>query len=212
MSGLAARGVCLCLRNMPSLLPLLGFAVVMYVTPGPNNIMVASSAASYGLVPTLPHMLGIALGFAAMLVLVSAGAGAAVLAWPGVAPAMRWIGVGWIVWLAWKIATAPPPHADKRRRLLGFWGAIGFQWINPKAWMIALAVAGSFLIPGRPLDIQLLRISAVFLGCSMPCLLLWALLGSSAGRLLRAPRHVRAFNVTMAVLLIASVLPVLIPH
>ncbi|MGH7041291.1 MAG: LysE family translocator [Acetobacteraceae bacterium] len=195
---------------MPSLLPLLGFAVVMYVTPGPNNVMVASSAATYGVVPTLPHMFGIALGFAAMLVLVSAGAGAVVLAWPGVAPAMRWVGAAWIAWIAWKIATAPPPHQDGRRRLLGFWGAVGFQWINPKAWMIALAVAGSFLIPGRALDVQLLRISAVFLGCSMPCLLLWALLGSGAGRRLRSPAQFRAFNVVMATLLVASVLPELI--
>ncbi len=194
---------------MISLLPLLGFAVVMYITPGPNNIMVASSAAAHGLPATLPHMFGIALGFAAMLVLVGAGAGAAVGAWPGLAPAMRWIGAAWMAWLAWKIATAKLPHEGGRRRLLGFWGAVGFQWINPKAWLIALAVAGSFIVPGRALDIQVLRIGLVFLGCGMPCLLVWALLGSGAGRLLRAPAQFRAFNLVMAALLVASVVPVL---
>jgi len=197
---------------MTSLLPLLGFAVVMYVTPGPNNIMVASSAAAHGMTATLPHMLGIALGFAAMLVVVSAGAGGAVLAWPGLAPAMRWVGAGWMVWLAWKIATAPLPQQGGRRRLLGFWGAVGFQWINPKAWLIALAVAGSFVVPGRPLEAQLLRISLVFLGCAMPCLLVWASIGRGAGRLLRAPGQFRAFNLVMAALLVASVVPVLIGH
>ncbi len=197
---------------MTVLLPLLGFAVVMYVTPGPNNIMVASSAAAHGVVATLPHMIGIALGFSLMVVLVGAGAGAAVLAWPGVAPAMRWVGAGWMLWLAWKIATAPLPQQGGRRRLLGFWGAVGFQWINPKAWLIALAVAGSFLVPGRPLDPQLVRIGAVFLGCGMPCLLLWAGLGRGAGRLLRSPAQFRAFNLAMAALLAASVLPVLAAH
>ncbi|MDE2583326.1 MAG: LysE family translocator [Rhodospirillales bacterium] len=194
---------------MTPLLPLLGFALVMYVTPGPNNIMVASSAAAYGLVATLPHMAGIALGFGAMLVLVASGAGVVVLALPALAPAMRWIGVAWMIWIAWKIATAPPPHQDGRSRLLGFVGALGFQWINPKAWMIALAVAGSFLVPGAPLPPQLVRISLVFLACGIPSLLLWATLGSGMGRLLSSPARFRTFNLTMAALLVASVLPVL---
>ncbi len=192
------------------LLPLLGFALAMYITPGPNNVMVASSAASYGLPATVPHMLGIVFGFALMLVLVSGGVGTALHDWPLLLPAMRWIGLAWMLWLAWKIATAPLPHEGGRRRLLGFVGAVGFQWINPKAWLIALGAASAFLLPGAPLGMQLLRIGIVFLACGMPCLLFWALLGSGAGRLLRSPRHFRIFNLAMAGLLVLSVVPVLI--
>ncbi len=105
---------------MTVLLPLPGFAVVMYVTPGPNISMVASAAVSDDLAATMPHMLGIVFGFAARLVQVSAGAGAMVLAWPGVPPAICWLGAGWMVWIARRIAGAPLLHESGRRRLLGF--------------------------------------------------------------------------------------------
>ncbi|HEX5328227.1 MAG TPA: LysE family translocator [Acetobacteraceae bacterium] len=193
----------------PMLPALIGFAVVMYITPGPNNVMVASSAANYGIRATMPHMLGIALGFALMLTLVSAGLGSVLLAWPLLLPVMRWIGIAWLLWLGWKIATMPPPRTGERRRLLGFIGAAGFQWINPKAWLIAAGAASTFLLPDRALPPQLLRICLVFLGCAMPCLLVWALIGSGSGRLLRSPGRLRAFNLAMAALLVLSVLPVL---
>jgi threonine/homoserine/homoserine lactone efflux protein len=196
---------------MGSLLPsLLGFAVAMYITPGPNNVMVACSAANYGLRATIPHMLGIAVGFALMLALVSAGLGSAILFWPPLLLIMRWIGVTWIMWLAWKIASAPPPDVGRQARLLGFMGAMAFQWINPKAWFIGLGAASMFIMPDRSLTPQLLRLSLVFLACAMPCLLVWALIGSGSGRLLHSPGRLRAFNLTMAGLLVLSVIPVLI--
>jgi len=193
-----------------TLLSLLGFAVVMYITPGPNNVMVASSAANHGIRATVPHMLGIAIGFALMLVVVSAGLGSALLAWPPLLTTMRWVGAAWMMWLAWKIATAPPPTRGAQRRLLGFFGAVGFQWINPKAWLIGVGAASTYMFPGRPLEMQLLRIAVVFLGCAMPCLLVWALIGSGTGRLLRSPGRLRAFNMAMAALLIVSLMPVLL--
>jgi threonine/homoserine/homoserine lactone efflux protein len=94
--------------------------------------------------------------------------------------------------------------------LLGFMGAVGFQWINPKAWLIAVGAAGEYLSPDQPIIVQLARIFLIFLAVGMPCLMVWALLGSGAGRLLRSPAQLRAFNVAMAVLLVLSVLPVLI--
>jgi threonine/homoserine/homoserine lactone efflux protein len=93
--------------------------------------------------------------------------------------------------------------------VLGFFGAMAFQWINPKAWLIAVAAAGEYLSLQQSLPIQLARIFLVFLAVGMPCLMAWALLGSGARRLLRSPGRVRAFNIAMGVLLIASVLPVL---
>lgn len=193
-----------------ALLSLLGFSVAMYITPGPNNVMVASSAANHGIGATMPHMLGIAFGFSLMLTLVCAGLGSALVNWPLLLPLFRWAGAAWLVWLAWQIASAPPPGEGGRRRLLGFFGAAAFQWVNPKAWLIAVGAAGEYLSPHQPLIVQLSRIFIVFLAVGMPCLLVWALLGSGAGRLLRSPIQLRAFNVAMALLLVLSLLPVLI--
>jgi threonine/homoserine/homoserine lactone efflux protein len=192
------------------LLSLLGFSVAMYITPGPNNVMVAASAANHGIRATVPHMLGIVVGFALMLTLVCAGLGSALVRWPLLLPLFRWAGAAWLVWLAWQIASAPSPGEGGRTRVLSFSGAVAFQWINPKAWLIAVGAAGEYLSPNQPLVAQLARIFVVFLAVGMPCVLVWALLGSGAGRLLRSPAQLRAFNVAMAVVLVLSVLPVLI--
>lgn len=192
------------------LLSLIGFSVAMYITPGPNNVMVAASAANHGVRATMPHMFGIVIGFASMLVLVCGGLGSALLGLPWLLPAFRWVGAAWLLVLAWKIGSAPPPGEGGRRRVLGFVGAMGFQWINPKAWLIAVAAAGEYLSLRETLGLQLLRTFIVFLAVGMPCLLAWALLGSGARRFLHSPARVRAFNVAMALLLVASVLPVVI--
>jgi threonine/homoserine/homoserine lactone efflux protein len=193
-----------------ALLSLIGFSVAMYITPGPNNVMVAASAANHGIRATVPHMFGIATGFAAMLFIVCAGLGSALVTFPLLLPAFRWVGAAWLALLAWQIATAPPPGEGGRGRVLGFFGAVAFQWINPKAWLIAAGAAGEYLSPHHPLLLQLARIFGVFLIVGMPCLIVWALLGSGAGRLLHSPARLRAFNVAMALLLVASLIPVLI--
>lgn len=194
----------------PVIASMSGFAVTMYITPGPNNVMVASSAATYGIPATVPHMLGIVVGFALMLLLVMAGIGSLLDTWPLLVPLMRWAGAAWMFWLAWKLATASPPGEGQRKRLMGFFGAVGFQWINPKAWMIAVGAAGLYLRGDEPISRQLLRLGLIFLACGMPCLMVWALVGSGAGRLLRSPARLRAFNMTMAGLLLLSVLPAVV--
>jgi threonine/homoserine/homoserine lactone efflux protein len=191
------------------LLSLVGFSVAMYITPGPNNIMVAASAANHGIRATVPHMFGIACGFAGMLAVVCGGLGSALLSLPWLLPTFRWVGAAWLMVLAWQIAIAPPPGEGGRGRVLGFFGAMGFQWINPKAWLIAFAAAGEYLSLQQSLLLQLARIFLVFLVVGMPCLLVWAFIGSGARRLLRSPARVRLFNVAMGMLLIASVLPLL---
>jgi threonine/homoserine/homoserine lactone efflux protein len=193
-----------------ALLSLIGFSIAMYITPGPNNVMVAASAANHGVRATMPHMVGIAVGFSVMLTLVCAGLGSALVNWPLLLPLFRWAGAAWLVVLAWQIASAPAPGEGGRGRVLGFLGAAAFQWINPKAWLIAAGAAGEYLSPNQPLAIQLARIFTVFLAVGMPCLMAWAMLGSGARRLLHSPARLRAFNIAMAVLLVASLLPVLI--
>lgn len=194
---------------MEQLLALAGFAIVMSVTPGPNVLMVAAAAASHGLRATWPHMWGIALGFGAMLALVGLGLGAPIQALPWLQAVMRWVGVAWIVWLAWQIATAPPPRSAGAAPLLGFWGAAAFQWINPKAWMISAAVATAYLDADEPLAPQLALVAGVFILACIPCTLLWAAFGAAMGRWLREPARLRAFNIVMALLLLASLWPML---
>jgi threonine/homoserine/homoserine lactone efflux protein len=192
-----------------TLLSLTGFAIVMYVTPGPNNVMLASSGANHGIRASVPHMVGIAVGFSPMLIAVSAGLGGVLQMWPPLLPAMRWIGAAWLLLLAWKIATAPLPGTIAPARVLGFWGAAAFQWINPKAWLITLAAASEFTSPDQPVAWQSIRLGLVFFVVGLPCTLVWVLLGCGAARLLRAPGQVRGFNIAMAVLLVASLVPVL---
>lgn len=192
-----------------ALLSLIGFAFAMSITPGPNNVMLASSGANHGVRASVPHMLGISAGFALMLVVVSAGLGSVLQAWPPLLSAMRWVGAAWMLWLAWKIASAPPPGTVAPRGVLGFSGAAAFQWINPKAWLIALGAASEFTQPDLPLGFQAARIGLVFLVVSLPSTFAWVLLGRGAAQLLHEPGRLRAFNITMAVLLVVSLVPVL---
>lgn len=193
-----------------TLLSLIGFSVAMYITPGPNNLMVAASAANHGVRATMPHMLGIVVGFAVMLGIVCAGLGTALISFPLLLPLFRWGGAAWLTWLAWKIATAAPPEPGEQGRVLGFFGAAGFQWVNPKAWLIGVGAAGEYMSPDQPLFEQLAGIFVIFMIVGLPCLLVWALLGSGARRLLRSPERLRLFNVAMGVLLLLSILPVLL--
>ncbi len=199
---------------MDATLPsMIGFAVAMYITPGPNNVMLASSAASYGIRATVPHMLGIACGFTFMLSAVCSGLAMALLAWPALVPVMRWGGAAWLLLLAWKIATAAAPDAlnsRAARRVMGFGGAVAFQWVNPKGWLIALAAAGMFARPEDGAWTQGIRIGAVFFTVAIPCMVPWVMLGAGARHFLRSPERLRAFNIAMALLLVLSVVPVLL--
>ncbi len=192
---------------METVLPLLGFAIAMSVTPGPNVLMVAASAANAGVRATVPHMLGIAIGFGAMLLIVGLGLAAPFAAAPWLHAALKWGGAAWLLLLAWKIARAGAPGAGPPRAPLGFIGAALFQWVNPKAWMIALAAIPTFTTPDGDMLRQSLTIAGAFALVGFPCTLVWALLGAGASRLLRTERALRGFNIAMAVLLVASLVP-----
>lgn len=196
--------------GVDTLLPFLGFAIAASVTPGPNNVMVAASAANHGLRATLPHMLGIAAGFGVMVLLVGLGLAGPMLEWPRLHEGLRIVGAVWLLFLAWQIARAGAPGEGARRPPLGFRGGALFQWVNPKAWLLALGTATAWTLPGQPLLPQLVLLAAVFGLVCLPCSLVWAGLGAGAGRLLASPARLRAFNLAMAVLLALSVLPVLI--
>ena len=197
----------------PNLAAFALFAVATSVTPGPNNIMVASSAASNGVRATVPQMLGISLGFGAMVAIVGLGLAGPLADHPGLHAALRWVGAAWIVWIAWHIAragSAALPDSQGRVAPMGFMGAVLFQWINPKAWIMAVATTATYASPEHGLTEQVLVFAALFAVLCVPCTLLWSLLGAGAGRILRSPMQFRAFNAVMAALLVLSVLPSLV--
>ena len=197
---------------MAWLVPAVAFAVAMSATPGPNNAMVAASGASFGFRRTLPHMLGITVGFPIMLVAVALGAGEPLRTLPWLHEALRWVGAAYLLWLAWHIAATRPEAADKRAgasRPLTFTQAALFQWVNPKAWVIAASAIVTYTSGGGAVLAQAAALAVVFLVVTLPTIAFWTSVGVGAARVLRSPRALRLFNLAMAALLVASLLPLL---
>ena len=199
---------------MPDLFAFILFAFVTSITPGPNNVMVAASAANHGVRATVPHMLGISLGFGFMVALVGLGLAGPLAASPALHAGLRWAGVAWMLWIAWGMVRADPaapPGGATVAPPLGVGAAALFQWVNPKAWVLAVVASTAYTTPGRALVGQALLHGTLFALVGWPCFLSWALLGAGAGRVLRSPMQWRVFNATMAGLLVLSMLPLLAP-
>lgn len=192
------------------LLPLVAFAFAASVTPGPNNALVTANAAANGWRAIWPHMLGIGAGFSLMIMLVGLGLAGVLARYPLLAAAMRWGSMAWLVWLAWKIATGPTGAAAAGGMRFGFAKAMLFQWVNPKAWLLALSIAAAWVRPDAPAVPQLLVIGAVFFLVTPPSCIPWALLGDGAARLVGHGPRMRLFNIAMAVLLVASMIPLVL--
>lgn len=196
----------------PHLWAFLLFSIVTAGTPGPNNVMVSAAAANHGLRATIPHILGISIGFAAMIMIVGTGLAGPLTRFGTLHEIMRWIGIAWMLYLAWKIAVSKGSlggDGGNSRPPLSFIGAVLFQWINPKAWLIALATAATYTTSDGNLYQQVAVLSLISFVVCLPCVLGWAAMGAGARRYLTAPRHLRAFNFTMAGLLVASLVPML---
>lgn len=189
----------------------LAFTVAMSATPGPNNTMVTASGATWGFRATVPHILGVAFGFAAMVIIVALGAGEAIAGRPWIQTWLRWIGGAYLLYLAWRIASAAPKSPQDVRaagRPLSFWQGALFQWVNPKAWVAVIgAVVTYTTAAGGAWYVQAGVLTAMFLLVSLPVLILWTLAGVGAARLLRTERALRRFNWAMAALLVAAVVP-----
>jgi threonine/homoserine/homoserine lactone efflux protein len=183
------------------------FAAVASITPGPNNLMMMASGATFGLKRTVPHMAGVVLGFGAMTVAVGLGLAEVLKASPLVFAVLRWAAAAYILYIAYRMVTARGPGvAVTGERPMSFLGAVAFQWINPKAWVMALAAVGVYAERGRFL-IDVILIAVVFMIVTVPCALTWTGLGSAIRRWFRKPGHLKAFNWTMAILLVASLYP-----
>ena len=190
----------------------IAFAVSMSATPGPNNTMVTASGAAWGFRRTLPHMAGVTVGFPAMLLAVALGAGEVLRSRPWLHDALRWVGAAYLLWLAWHIATARPatPGQAPAGRPIGFAKAALFQWVNPKAWVIAAGSVVTYTTAtGNALIAQAAMLALIFLAATFACTAFWTMAGVGASRLLRSPAAVRRFNLVLAGLLVISLVPLL---
>jgi threonine/homoserine/homoserine lactone efflux protein len=187
--------------------PLAIFAFVGSFTPGPNNIMVTASGTAFGFTRTVPHILGISFGFAVMVVAFGLGAGQLLQAYPAWHQWLRIVGALYLLYLAWRIARAGDPGAaESARRPLSFLEAALFQWVNPKAWTLALGVVVAFMAPGGSVALQLAVIVGVFSATNVVSLAAWCAFGMAIRRFLSSPRALRATNLAMAALLALSVI------
>ena len=187
-----------------------GFAFAMAGTPGPNNTMVTASGANHGFRRTLPVAIGMGVGVGVIIFTVAA-AGGAVVAEPHVHLALKWLGIAYLLWLAWRIAGAPVGTGKEsgRRRPFSFVEGALLQFVNPKLWVM---VAGAVVAYGGRVDGGLAVPAAfaiIFGGATLASTLAWAGIGVGAGRFLAGERSLRLFNRVMALLLVLSLLPVL---
>ncbi len=183
------------------------FCFVSGVTPGPNNLMLMTSGVNFGFRRTAPHLMGVVVGFCLMVTVIGLGLDAVFARRPALLPAMRYLGAAYMLWLAAKIASAGPAREGERRGApLGFFGAAAFQWVNPKCWVMALTALSAYAVVDN-YTTNVFVVALAYLAIGMPSSGSWALLGSAMRRALADPRFARPFNLTMAALLVASLVP-----
>lgn len=186
------------------------FAVVMFFTPGPNNIMLLASGLNFGFRRTLPHVAGVTFGYAFMIGVTGLGLGALFSSLPWLQTALKYAGAAYLVYLAYVIARSGPPEPGEaeRRRPMTFLGAALFQWVNAKGWVMAISIITAYAaIAIYPWNVGLQVAMSLFIGAMSS--VAWVLCGTALQPLVKSPRAVRIFNVTMAILLLASLYPVL---
>jgi len=190
---------------MNSLLPLTSFAFVMSITPGPNNIMLTSSGLMFGFSRSIPHMMGIIVGCAVMLALCAAGVSSAAALLPPVQFVLKIIGSIYLIYLAWKLrAMSFNTEPETIGRPMSFWGAAAFQFVNPKAWIMAVSGAAAFLPEVRPFSLAVILFCVVYCGVGLPCISVWAGAGAALRRHLAQAKWRRLFSGVMVMLTLYS--------
>jgi len=185
------------------------FAFATAGTPGPNNMMLLASGANFGFRRTILHILGISAGLGVMVVAMGWGLSGVFRAFPILHEILKWLGAAYMLWLAWKIATATGIN-DKSAagQPMTFLEAAAFQWLNPKAWAMALGAATTYTPEGSG-SLTVLVLAGTFMLVGAPCSAAWAGFGQGMRRFLDRPAILRVFNVSMAVLLVASLYPLM---
>lgn len=197
---------------LETFIPFAIFAFVASITPGPNNIMLLASGVNFGVRATVPHMLGINTGFFALLLAAGFGLGEVFKTYPDFYAFMKWVSVIYFFYLAAMIVRSSTPSSDtksgSKARPLNYLEAALFQWINPKAVLMAIGGFSSYAPPGSNARFVIL-LSVLFAAINAPCIALWAVFGARLREHLQNPSYRMIFNWVMAILLIASLLPIL---
>ena len=177
------------------------------ITPGPNNLMLLASGANFGLRRSVPHIFGIIFGFVVMTITVGLGMAAVEQLLPGFVTALRYISLAYMAWLAWRLAMSGSLQpVDGDAKPMGFMAASLFQWVNPKAWAMALTAMAIYTTPENHV-VSVVLVALYFEAVALPCMFVWAGFGVALRGFLSVPARLRAFSILMAVLLIGSTLP-----
>tara|TARA_R110002051_G_scaffold294093_1_gene359288 strand:- start:98 stop:697 length:600 start_codon:yes stop_codon:yes gene_type:complete len=186
------------------------FSLITSLTPGPNNLMLMASGANFGFMRTLPHMLGITFGFMSLLLLVGLGLIKVFDAFPIIYTVLKVVSLIYLLFLAYKIATAAPvATATATGNPMSFFQAAGFQWVNPKAWAFGLSIITIYVPVSGFAPLMLTAVVVAVM--AVPSVVIWTIMGGQMSRFLTSTVRLRLFNGTMALLLVASLFPILWP-
>ncbi|WP_394133010.1 LysE family translocator [Shewanella maritima] len=189
------------------------FAFSAGITPGPNNIMLMSSGVNFGIKSSLPHLSGICVGFPSMVLAVGLGLSALFQAFPAIHTLIKVVGIVYLLYLAWLIANNHSKLEGKTTsKPFSFWQAAAFQWVNPKGWIMAIGAIATFTSMTQPLTMQVVMIACIFFCIALPCGIVWLGFGVALKKLLKNDKQQRIFNITMALLLVLSIIPMVLPQ
>jgi len=195
--------------TLTMIMSITSFALASTMTPGPNNIMLLSSGLTFGYKRTIPHALGINFGFPVMVLCVGLGVGKLFEVFPFIYTALKVVGISYLFWMAWHIANTKGSlnAKNKNDKPFTFIQAALFQWINPKAWVMAISSTAAFITDHQIAFIQVMIISAVYFLCAILSTNSWAVGGVILKQFIQNERFVQIFNITMAILIVGSILP-----
>ena len=196
--------------SLDAFLALLVYAFVTSITPGPNNFMLLASGVNFGFARTIPHMLGISAGFLSLLLGVGFGLGAVLTAFPALHLVLKIAGGAYLLYLAWRIAMSRSmgKGADAQGQPMTFLEAAAFQWVNPKAWVMAVTAMAVYTNP-QAAFLSVILIGVAFTVVNLPSVSVWAGFGTALRGFLADPVRLKWFNIAMGVLLAASLWPML---
>lgn len=184
------------------------FTFVAGITPGPNNMMLMASGLNHGVKKSIPHYLGVCLGFPVMVAIVGFGMGGLLFKYPAIYLYLKIFGVTYLLYLAWKIANSGNQKAPEDiKKPFSFLQAAAFQWLNPKGWTIAIGALAAFSTKENIL-IGVISVILVYFLVGFVCGAFWLKLGQKLNRFINTQARIRYFNISMAVLLVLSVLPI----
>jgi threonine/homoserine/homoserine lactone efflux protein len=197
--------------SIDSFTALVIYAFVTSITPGPNNFMLLASGVNFGFLRTIPHMLGIGGGFLSLLIGVGLGLGAMLTAFPALHLVLKFVGGAYLLYLAWRIAMSRSlgkAGQGAGARPMTFLEAAAFQWVNPKAWVMAVTAMAVYTNPKAPF-LSVALVALAFAAVNLPSVSTWAGFGTALRGFLSDPVRLKWFNIAMGMLLAATLWPML---